>query len=198
LNDAGDTSEYWMFFTYTESNTATDYTLSVASGNTANLNSGTKDLTTFKPNDTFASGDYISLSGFADANNNGIWRVTATPTAGYVQIQKVNGDTVSNEAPGTSVTVGMNPINSPDALLVSNNGGSPISGTISASSVTFDFDYDGNQQGGRAGGQTADITIRAIGLNTGQFVETTGQITQATGLTYSLVAALERNYSNPA
>jgi hypothetical protein len=52
-------------------------------------------------------------------------------------------------------------------------------------------------QGGRTAATDAAITIRAIGYETAQFVETTGTITRATGLSYSVVAGLERNYSNP-
>lgn len=61
----------------------------------------------------------------------------------------------------------------------------------------FDFDYDGNVQGGRTAGTTAEITLKAIGYNTGQYVETTGQILQAVGQVFTLVSALERNYDNP-
>ena len=57
--------------------------------------------------------------------------------------------------------------------------------------------YDNNVQGGRTSGTNADIVLRAIGLETAQFVEATGTITRATGQVFSLVAALERNYSNP-
>ena len=63
--------------------------------------------------------------------------------------------------------------------------------------MAFNFDYDGNVQGGRAAATNADVTIVAIGLNTAQYVVATGTITRATGLSFGLVSALERNYSNP-
>ena len=44
----------------------------------------------------------------------------------------------------------------------------------------------------------ADIVIRAIGEDTAAFVEVFGTITRATGLTFSVVAPLERNFTNPA
>jgi hypothetical protein len=185
-------AEYWMFYTYTERFTNTGFGLSASSGSTATLDSSTTNLST-----ELTIGDYIALSGFTDPNNNGIWLVTGSITASTAAIRKINGDTVSNEAAGASISVDKNPINSPDAIIVNNNSGSPVTGTIGGSSVSFDYDYDNNVQGGRTAGSNAAITIRAIGLNTAQFVETTGTITRATGLSFSLVAGLERNYSNP-
>lgn len=84
------------------------------------------------------------------------------------------------------------------AVTVNNNAGSPIAGNVSGqSSISFDFDYDGNTQGGRTAGTDADVTIVAIGLDSAQYVVATGTITRNTGINFSLVSALERNYSNP-
>jgi len=87
---------------------------------------------------------------------------------------------------------------SANAVLVDDNGGSDITGLVSAnSSIAFDFDYDGNVQGGRTAGTDADITLVAIGTDGAQYVIATGTITRATGLSFTLTSALERNYSNP-
>jgi hypothetical protein len=98
------------------------------------------------------------------------------------------------------VFVDENPIDSPDAIIVRNNSGAQITGTIAgAPTFAFDYDYDNNDQGERVAGQgDAAIIIRAIGFSTAQFVETTGTITRATGQSFSLVSALERNYLNAA
>jgi hypothetical protein len=83
------------------------------------------------------------------------------------------------------------------AVIVDDNSGTDISGNISGSStISFDFDYDGNSQGGRTPGTDANVTVVAIGLNTAQYVSTTATIGKATGQNISLVAPLERNYSN--
>lgn len=83
------------------------------------------------------------------------------------------------------------------AIIVDDNSGTDISGNISGSpSVSFDFDYDGNNQGGRTPGTDANVTVVAIGLNTAQYVSATATIGRATGQNISLVAPLERNYSN--
>tara|TARA_R110002124_G_scaffold39997_1_gene125772 strand:+ start:828 stop:2144 length:1317 start_codon:yes stop_codon:yes gene_type:complete len=86
---------------------------------------------------------------------------------------------------------------SASALLVDNNSGTDISGNIGGSStISFDFDYDGNTQGGRTAGTDASVTVVAIGLDTAQYVAAEGTVTRATGQNISLVAPLERNYSN--
>jgi hypothetical protein len=83
------------------------------------------------------------------------------------------------------------------AILVNNNSGQPITGsTYGVSSVTFTFDYDGNIQGGRLPQTEAPITIVAIGLGTAQYVSTVGSIVRSNANAFSLVASLERNYSN--
>ena len=83
------------------------------------------------------------------------------------------------------------------ALLVDDNSSADISGNIGGSStISFDFDYDGNTQGGRTAGTDASVTVVAIGLDTAQYVSATATITRATGQNISLVAPLERNYDN--
>ncbi len=86
-----------------------------------------------------------------------------------------------------------------DAIVVRDTNDTGISGTGGvASSVPFTFDYDTNVQGGRTQATEAPVTVVAIGLSTAQFVKTTATITRSTGNNISMVAALERNYSNPA
>lgn len=186
-------AKYWMFYEYTERFTNTGFALSSASGSTATLTSSTTDLTT-----ELASGDYIALSGFTDAANNGVWECTGAPAGSgpwTVALRKYDGDTVANQSSGASISLDKNPVNSPDAIIVDDNDGADITGTIIGATVNFTFDYDGNNQGGRTVATDAVVRLRAIGLNTAQFVESTGTITRATGLSFSLVASLERNYS---
>ena len=187
---------FWMFFEYTERFTNTGFGISAASGSVATLDSSVTDLVA-----ELALNDYINLQGFANAENNGIWQVTGAPAGGgpwTAQITKTDGATVVNETAGPSVSLDKNPINSPDAIIVEDNSSVPINGAITGATLNFDFDYDGNVQGGRDAGTDAPIVLRAIGLETAQFVETTGLlITRAVGLAFSLVSAQERNYSNP-
>ena len=84
------------------------------------------------------------------------------------------------------------------AILVDDNGGSDLTGTVSGqSSIAFDFDYDGNTQGSRTSGTDANVTAVAIGLNTGQYVKTTATISRSNANSINFVAAQERNYDNP-
>jgi hypothetical protein len=88
------------------------------------------------------------------------------------------------------------------ALTLQDNLLADVAGAVpqspGGSSFGFSVDYDGNvQRGAGSAGTDIPITIVAIGLNTGQWVIATGTITRATGQTFSLVAALERNFANP-
>lgn len=85
-----------------------------------------------------------------------------------------------------------------DAILVEDDTNTDMAGLVSgAASVSLTFDYDGNNQGGRTPGTDADITVVAIGTDGAQYVRATGTIQRSTSNIVSLVAPLERNYSNP-
>jgi len=57
------------------------------------------------------------------------------------------------------------------AIIVNDNAATPISGTVSGqSTINFDFDYDGNTQGGRTAGTDSNITLVASGEDTAQYV----------------------------
>ena len=190
-NLVNDTSgEFWMFFRYTRRTNVTDGAITAAAGNTATITSAGN-----LP--TLANNDYISISGFTNSVNNGIWQVTdTTPTTSAIDITKVNGDTVVNES-ATAITVDEHPFESDGAIIVDDNSGVDISGAISGATRVFDFDYDGNIQGGRTAATDAAIVIVAIGLETAQYVTAVGTITRATGISFNIVSGLERNYSNP-
>lgn len=193
-NDSGP-AEFFMFFEYTERFTNTDFSTTGSAGDAAVLNSATTNLVT-----ELADGDYIRLNGFAADVLNGIWVATAAPAGAgpwTVAIRKVAGGTMVDEGAGATVSMDKNPIDSPDGIIVDDNSATPIEGTIGAPSIGFDFDYDNNAQGGRPLASDADIVIRALGEDVAAFVEVFGTITRATGLSFSLVAPLERNFTNP-
>ena len=77
--------------------------------------------------------------------------------------------------------------------------GEDISHSISTAGSSYGFSYAFSQdtEGGRTPDADTPITVVAIGLSTGQYVKASGTITNV-GVTISLVAPLERNYSNPA
>jgi hypothetical protein len=86
-----------------------------------------------------------------------------------------------------------------NAIVVNDASGTPMTGSISGnSSISWSYDYDGNtQRGAGSAAVDAPVTVVSIGLTTGQYVKSTGVITKSTANSVSLVAALERNYSNP-
>ena len=84
-----------------------------------------------------------------------------------------------------------------NAIIVDNNAGTDITGTITTSPLTWDFDYTNNVQGGRTADTNADVTVVAQGLNGATWILVTSTITKTTGQTITVSADDERNYSNP-
>ena len=148
-----------------------------------------------------AAGEYFTVDGYADANINGVWLAIGSPTTSSITALRYDSTLTlpALEGPVAS-NIDENPIDSPDAIIVDSNGAFsplPITGLVLSSSVSYDFDYDGNSQGGRTPGTDANVTVRAIGTDVAQFVETSGTIARTTTNNFSLVAPLERNFSNP-
>lgn len=85
-------------------------------------------------------------------------------------------------------------------IIIQNDGTTPLTGSVATSaSRDFDYDFDGNvQRGTDSSGSVVPFTGVALGLGTAQYVVTTGNITRSTTNTINFVAALERNYLNPA
>ena len=197
-----------MFFTYSHRVTGTDIGITEISGQRATLYStGTTDFRELK------NGEQFLVSGFADSDNDGYYEVIQTmgDTAlggsssslgggarEAVRVKKADsGDpNFANEAPGATVNLDMNPYGSTSAILVDDNVGADMSGTVGGPSVVRSFSYDGNVQGGRTASVDANITAMGIGLLTGQFVSATGTIAQSVTNSISLIAPLERNYEN--
>jgi hypothetical protein len=188
-------AEYVMYFEYTERFTDTDFAVTASAGATMTLtNTGSVDFST-----EFTNGDFIKIGGFTNPENNGTYEVTdAGITATTLDVTKrFNSEAPINEAAGATVSIDKNPIDTDDAIVVNNNSGSPITGTISGTTIPFDFDYDNNIQGGRTSGTPAAIIVRVLGTDVAVNAEASSTITRATGLSVSVTAPLERNYLNP-
>ena len=80
------------------------------------------------------------------------------------------------------------------AITVNNAAGTPITGTISSGSIAFDFDWNGNTQGGFGTATTRDVTLIAIRPGSGKFAVGTGQITQSKTIEISAVGEQDRVY----
>lgn len=81
------------------------------------------------------------------------------------------------------------------AITVNNAAGVPITGTISAASIAFDYDYDGNVQGGFSAGVDRPVTLIGIKPGGGKYVAATGLLTRSKSITLSLVAEQDRVYA---
>lgn len=159
----------------TQAYTNAGFSITGIAGTSGTLNSSITDLTT-----AITNGDLITLSGTWNAANHGEWDITGAPagTGPWTATMTKRIDTTPvNDTPGAGATVTARPVD--------------------GATYSFDFDYDGNTQGGRSASTDADVILRGIGLETAQFVESSGTILEAVGQTFSLVASLERNYSNP-
>ena len=185
--------EAWLFFEYTRRTTSATIDCTGNSGATYDLESDAGQLPALSVN------DFIYISGFAQAANNGIFYVTAVNTsqADYT-VRKWSGAAVGTTETNQTVSVDENPYESPDAIIVNDNAGSPIAFAVNQLSTPFTFDYDNNAQGGRTPGTNAQVVLIAAGEGGAQMAVVTGlTITASTGLSFSITAAQERNFLNP-
>lgn len=81
------------------------------------------------------------------------------------------------------------------AVTVNNTAGVPITGVITAASIAFDYDYDGNVQGGATAGTDRAVTLIGIKPGTGKFVAATGTLSRSKAISLSLVAEADRVYA---
>ena len=95
----------------------------------------------------------------------------------------------------TTLPGGGNDYGEAGAITVNNASGTPITGTIGASSIAFDFDYDGNVQGGRTLGTDAAVTLVGVKPGSGKFVVATGTLNRSKAISLSLVAEADRVYA---
>ncbi len=184
--------EAWLFYEYTARTNIADGAVVSPSGDSYDLESPGSFLPALIVN------DYILIAGFAQAENNGLFIVTAVniSTQDY-SVRKIDGTNVGTVESGQTIDVDENPFPSPDAIIVQDNGASDIAFNIGGLSTPFDFDYDNNVQGGRASGTNANVALQAAGKETGQFAIVKGLvITRAVGLSFAVTSARERNYEN--
>lgn len=81
------------------------------------------------------------------------------------------------------------------AITVNNAAGVPITGTISSSTISGTYDYDGNTQGGYAGGTDRPVTLIGVRPGFGKFAVATGVMTRSKSIALSLTAEQDRVYS---
>jgi len=80
-----------------------------------------------------------------------------------------------------------------NAVTVEDADGNPITGTITAGTIGFSFDYDGDTEGGTAG-TDKPVTLVGVRPNFSKYAVGTGVLTRSKALTISLVAETDRAY----
>lgn len=143
------------------------------------------DITITASSDTIETAGAVDFSIFSTGDKFNLEGTTSSD--GYYTIATVNATTITtteniseDAASGTEYTIS-----------------ETIAGNVTGAQVQFTFDYDGNVQGGRTSGADAAVTVVAIGLDKAQYVKATSTIGRSNANSVSLVASLERNYSNP-
>jgi hypothetical protein len=105
---------------------------------------------------------------------------------GYYRMYFLNDDAGDNAGDDYGTT---------DAITVNDKDGTPIQGTISGSSLSFTYDYDGNvQRGTGSDGEDAPIVVVAGNAGSAKPVIATGTITRSKGISLSLSAETDRSY----
>jgi len=85
-----------------------------------------------------------------------------------------------------------------NAIIVKDADDTDIKAETITGDLDFTYDYDNNvQRGSASAGEDAPVTIVAMGLDGAQWIVAEFTISKATGLTFPINAAQERNYSNP-
>lgn len=187
---------------------ATDQTVT---GKTADLLAefvgSTLKLGTFLPTNPNGGGSGVIVEGFGVSDTNDLVftdNTGAERSFPFVASLTLNfGANLVADASArywvyfTTLPGGGNDYGEAGAIIVDDNNGVDMAGTVSGqSSITLSYNYDGNVQGGRTAGTDAAVTVVAIGLATGQYVRSTGLIARSTSNAVSLVSSLERNYAN--
>lgn len=157
----------------------------------------------YAPTNPAGGGTGVTIQGYATADTNSF--TSYDNTAATRDYPYAAAGTISFNAPligggssyrlmFTTLPGATNDYGESGAVTVNNAAGSPITGAIGASSVSFDFDYDGNVQGGRTAGTDAAVTLVGVKPGTGKFVVATGTLSRSKAIALALVAETDRVY----
>ncbi len=81
------------------------------------------------------------------------------------------------------------------SITVNDASGDPITGVITAGTLNFDYDYDGNTQGGLTAGTDRPVMLLGIRPGSGKYVAALGVLIRSKGIALSLVAEQDRVYA---
>lgn len=158
----------------------------------------------FAPTNPNGGGSGVTLMGYATADTNSFTsydNTAATRDYPYAAAGTITFNTPlvgagsSYRLMFTAPPGAGNDYGESGAITVNNAAGTPITGTISSSSIGFDYDYDGNTQGGFAGGTDRPVTLVGVRPGSGKFVVATGTLNRSKAISLSLVAEADRVYA---
>jgi len=161
------------------------------------------DLLTFV-GDTLQTGQSVYVDNIQNADSNriefrddgGTFRLNPFESSGLLQFNSVLVGAGSSyrmlyaSPPGAG-----NDYGEAGAVTVNDASGTPITGTISAGTIDFTYDYDGNTQAGFTAGTDRAVVLVGIRPGSGKFVSSTGTLTKSKSLIFSLVAENDRVYA---
>jgi hypothetical protein len=81
------------------------------------------------------------------------------------------------------------------AVTVNDAQGVPISGVVTAGTLSGSYDYDGNSQSGFTSGTDRPVTIVGVRPGYGKYAVATGVLTRSKNISFSLVAEQDRVYT---
>lgn len=176
----------------------------INTGGTAGVKTGKiqDDLLKFV-GDTLVTSQSVYIDGVSNADSNRVefyddsntLRTNPYTAAGTMNFNSVLvGAGSSYRLMYTSPGGAGNDYGESGAITVNNAAGVPITGTISSSSIAFDFDYDNDALGGPAGTDKA-VTLIGIRPGSGKFAVATGTLSRSKSISLSLVAETDRVYS---
>jgi hypothetical protein len=153
--------------------------------------------------DTLVTGTSVFIDNIQTADSNriefyddgGVKRTNPYTAAGVMSFNSVLIGAGSSYRLMYSAPAGAgNDYGEAGAITVNNAAGSPITGTISSGTISFDFDYDSDTAGGTAGTDKA-VTLIGIRPGFGKFAVTTGVLSRSKGISLSLVGEQDRAYA---
>lgn len=158
----------------------------------------------FAPTNPNGGGTGVTIMGYASADTNSF--TSYDNTAATRDYPYASAGTISFNAPlvgsGSSYRLMFtappgagNDYGESGAITVNNASGVPITGVITASSIAFTYDYDGNVQGSFTAGTDRPVTLIGIKPGAGKFVAATGILTRSKTIALSLVAESDRVYA---
>ena len=158
----------------------------------------------YAPTNPAGGGTGVTIMGYATADTNSFTsydNTAATRDYPYAAAGTISFNTPLVGAGSsyrllfTTLPGATNDYGESGAVTVNNASGAAITGTISSGSIGFDFDYDGNVQGGRTAGTDAAVTLVGVRPGSGKFVVATGTLSRSKAISLSLVAEADRVYA---